>query len=108
MSKQTEKTTLSGQATQEQIEQWKQKHGEIFQVVVEDKVCYLRKPTRAIISATTAVASQSGGIKSNEVLLNSCWLGGDEAIKTDDAYFFGASQQLAGIMEIKSSELKKL
>ena len=32
--------------TKEQIKEWKAKHGELFEITVEDKSCVLHRPTR--------------------------------------------------------------
>ena len=97
---------LIGQATPEQITKWKKLHGDIFQVVVDGSVCYVKKPNRATISHMATLANNP--IRANEVLLNDTWLGGDATIKTDDDKFLGVSSQLAAIVEIKEAELKKL
>ena len=47
-------------------------------------------------------------MKYNEILLNNCWLAGDEEIKTDDALFLGVSTKLGELVEVKEAELKKL
>lgn len=97
------------QATEQQIQEWKNKHKDIFLLTSDDKACYVRKPSRKDVSY--AMAASSGGkdlIKMQEVLLNNCWLGGDEEMRTDDDYFYGVSPQLTGLMEAKEVELKKL
>jgi len=96
---------LKGVATQEQIELWKKKHGDVFKVNVGDSVCYLRKPDRKIMKYYLAT---SDPISAKEVLLVNCWLGGDEDIKTEDELFLGATTVLAEIIEIKEAEIKKL
>ena len=103
----TEEKKMNGEATKEQIQAWKAKHKEVFQITVGDSVCYLHKPDRVTMKAIASVGN-SDPIRANEVLLANCWLGGDESIKTDDAKFFGVSSQLAKIVEIKEAELKKL
>lgn len=99
--------------TKEMIESWKKKfgEGEVFVYRVEDengdeKVAYLRKPSRKTVSYSSAV--QNNPIKSNEVLLNGCWLAGDEEIKTDDRLFYGVSRKLGELIEAKTGELEKL
>ena len=47
-------------------------------------------------------------IKFNEVILKSCWLGGDEVIKTDDALFMGVSQVLAEVIQVREASIEKL
>lgn len=93
--------------TNEQIEGWKKKYGDIFEVTADGKTAYLKKPDRKALSAA-AVIGKSDPMKYNEVLLNNCWLAGDEEIKTDDSLFLGVSSHLAELIEIKEAELKKL
>jgi len=47
-------------------------------------------------------------MKFNEIMLNSCWIDGDEEIKTDDSLFLAASSKLAELIEVKEAELVKL
>ena len=54
------------------------------------------------------MAGQNDPIKFSELILNSCWLAGDEQIKTDDELFMGVSQLLGEMIKIKSFELEKL
>lgn len=89
------------------IAEWKNSYGEVFQVEVDGHVAFLRKPTRKALSAA-AVIGKTDPMKYNEILLNNCWLEGDEAIKTDDSLFLGVSAQLAELIEIKEATLKKL
>ncbi len=95
------------QIAKEQIEEWKKKHGDVFCVTVDGKTAYLKKPDRKTLSAA-AVLGKSDPMKYNEVMLNNCWLGGDEEIKTDDALFLGVSSKLSELIEIKEAEIKKL
>jgi hypothetical protein len=92
---------------QEQIDQWKKKHGTIFLIKVEDKVCYLKKPDRKTLSYAATVGAKDN-LKFNEAILANCWLGGDEEMKTDDSLFLSVSTRLAEIIEIKEAELVKL
>jgi hypothetical protein len=97
---------LKGTATAEQISEWKQKNGDIFKVEVGDSACYLKKPDRKTMSYVATLGNSP--IRANEVLLDNCWLGGDESIKTDDEKFFGVSAKLAEIVQIKEAEITKL
>ena len=99
-------TQLKGTATTEQIAEWKKKHGDIFKVEVGDSVCYLKKPDRKTMSYVATLGNNP--IRANEALLQNCWLGGDESIKTDDEKFFGVSAKLAEIIQIKEAEITKL
>lgn len=89
------------------IAEWKKKYGDVFKYTVDGKTCYLRKPDRTIL-AYVRVASNDNDVRFNELLLENCWLDGDEEIKTDDAYFLGISNFLPQIIEIKLGDLSKL
>lgn len=99
---------MSQEITQEQIEDLKAKHGEIFMLEFEDgKKAYLKKPDRKVLSfAMTKMQTNPLGFA--ETILNQCFVAGDEEVKTQDTYFFGAAAQLEGLMEVKNAELKKL
>jgi hypothetical protein len=97
---------LKGKATAEQISEWKQKHGDIFKAEVGDSVCYLKKPDRKTMSYVATLGNSP--VRANEALLENCWLGGDESIKTDDEKFFGVSSKLTEIIQIKDAEIVKL
>lgn len=97
---------LKGTATAEQISEWKKKHGDIFKVEVDDSVCYLKKPDRKTMSYVATLGNNP--IRANEALLQNCWLGGDDDIKTNDEKFFGVSGKLAEIIEVKDAEITKL
>lgn len=93
--------------TPEQIAEWKAQHQNVFCIAIEDKKCYLKAPDRKTLSYASSVAT-SNPMKFNEILLNGCWLGGDEEIKTNDSLFLSASSKLAEIIEVKEATLEKL
>jgi len=97
---------LKGLATDKQIAEWKKKHGDIFKVEVEDSICYLKKPDRKTMSYVATLGNNP--VRANEALLENCWLGGDNDIKTNDEKFFGVSSKLNEIVEIKDAEITKL
>ena len=99
----------SNLATPEQIKEWKEKHLDVYQIEIpeDNKVCYLRKPTRTELSYGSKVGAQDP-MKFNEHILNVCWLGGDEEIKTNDSLFLAVSTQLEEVLAFKKAELKKL
>lgn len=98
---------LTGQATAEQIEVWKKKYGKVVAIIIDGHICYLRKPDRRILGYASSVGAKDP-IKFNELMLANCWLGGSEAIKTDDDLFLGASGKLAELIEFKEAELVNL
>jgi hypothetical protein len=98
---------LIGQATAEQIEQWKSKHKDIFAITVDGHIAYLKRPDRKAISYASSIGAKDP-IKFNEIILNNCWLGGSEEIKTDDGFFFGVSGKITELIQVKEAELVKL
>ena len=94
-------------ATKEQIAEWKAKYTDVFRITVEDKACYVKKPSRKALGYAT-VSGKENPLKFNEVMLNDCWLAGDEEIKTDDSLFLSVSPKLAELIEIKETEMGKL
>ena len=91
--------------TKEQIKEWKAKHGELFEITVEDKSCILHRPTRKDLSYASAVKDP---VKMSEVMLNALRVAGDEEIKEDDSLFLAAIQKMQDILEVKEAEIKKL
>ena len=100
------KTKLIGEVTPEQIQDWKKKYGQIFGIVVDGHICYLKKPDRKILGFAS-VAGKTSNVKFNESLLNNCFIGGSEEIKTDDDLFLGACRELPEIIQMKEAELVK-
>ena len=91
--------------TKEQIKEWKEKYGELFQITVEDKSCILRKPNRQDLSYASVVKDP---IKMLETLLNRLWVAGDEAIKNDDSLFMAVVNKMDEVLKVKEAEIKKL
>ena len=93
--------------TKEQIQEWKNQYKDIFVISVEDKKVYLRTPDRKTLSYASSLATKDP-LKFNEVILNNCWLGGDEEIKTNDELFLAVSSKLPDLIQIKEATLEKL
>ena len=91
--------------TKEQIKEWKEKHGELFQVTVDGKGCILRKPNRQDLSYASVVKDP---ITMSETLLNRLWGAGDEDIKTDDSLFMAVVNRMDEVLKVKEAEIKKL
>ncbi len=90
-----------------EIKALKQKHGDVFEIEVEDKVAYVKKPGRKELSYATAV-SASDPFKMNETLLEACWIAGDKEILEDDEYFLPACSVLEELIKTKEAKIKKL
>lgn len=91
--------------TTEQINEWKRKHGDLFQITVEGKSCILRKPGRQDLSYASVVKDP---IKMSETLLQRLWVAGDEEIKTDDSLFIAVVGKMEEVLRVKEAEIKKL
>ena len=88
------------------ISEWKSKYGEISGIVIEGRICYLRPVDRKTLSYASSVGAKDP-MQFNEIILNNCWLGGDEEIKTNDTLFLSAGAKLAELIEIKEAKLVK-
>ncbi len=91
----------------DQIKAWKLKHGDVFEVSIEGKMAWLKKPDRKTLAfAMTKVQSDPLGFA--EAIINNCWLGGDDELRLNDDYFLALSAQLDKLIETKIAEIKKL
>jgi len=102
-----EEKGLKGVATPEQIQTWKNLHGDVFVIEVEGRVGYLKRPDRSTMSAAISIGEKDP-MRFNEIMLENCWLGGDEAIKTEDRYFLAVIPQLDVLVDFGVATLKKL
>lgn len=91
--------------TEEQIQQYKDKYKQVYEITVEDKSCLVRKPNRKDLSY---VSTQKDPIRMSETMLNQIWLEGDEEIRTDDELFLAVIKKIDEISEVKEAEVKKL
>ncbi len=101
------KIELNGVATEEQIATWKEKYSEIFAVTVDSHIVYLKKPDRKTLSFASNIGTKDP-IKFNEILLNNCFIGGSEEVKTNDSLFLSVSTKLSELIEVKEAEMVKL
>ena len=106
------------EVTPTQIAQWKKEHGDdnILKLTIipaqkdtklNPAVCYVRKPTltEMIMAEQTG---QNSILQEGEVLLQSCWLAGDEIIKTNPEYTIQACYKAHGLFEKMVSTLEKV
>ncbi len=91
--------------TKDQLNEWKKKHGDLFEITIDGKSCILHRPTRRDLSYASVVKDP---IKMSETMLGQLWVAGDEEIKTDDGLFLAAIQKMQEVLEVKEAEIKKL
>lgn len=94
-------------ATKEQIQAWKQQYKQIYEITIDGYTAYLKKPGRQEIGYAATIGANNP-MAFNEAILNTCWLDGDEEIKTNDDLFLAACGKISEIIEVKIAELKKL
>lgn len=96
-----------------QIQQWQVRWGEVheIEVVIDDEgntaKGYIRKPDFDVLAASVKFAD-SDPLKSGTILLESCWLGGDEIIKTDGEAKLAAIKAIGSLIKIREARIKKL
>ena len=108
MAKNDKKPTLA-EITPELIKEWKGKYDAVFQFNSTDGVVgYFRNPDISEMEAATALMSQGHPIKSNKLLAESCFLGGDDATYKENKYLFGLSKKLSKLIVTVEGELEQL
>ena len=98
------KAQLQGQASPDQIAEWKEKHGKVYCYEVDGKICYLRAVDRNTYSLAASKVSTSPA-KFNEIVIENIWLGGDVSIKKDDSYYYGLCDHVEELMAKKKGSL---
>ena len=91
--------------TKEQVAEWKRKHGDIFELSVEDKSCIVRRPNRKDLSYVSVVKNP---IQMSETLLKQLWVDGDKEILEDDSLVLAVIPKMEEVIKIKESAIKKL
>jgi len=91
--------------TKEQVAEWKRKHGDIFELSVENKSCIVRRPNRKDLSYVSVVKNP---IQMSETLLKQLWVDGDKEILEDDSLFLAVIPKMEEVIKIKESAIKKL
>lgn len=90
---------------QKKIDEWKAKHGDLYQISVEGKSCLLRRPTRKDISYASVVRDP---MQLSETMLKQLWLDGDREILEQDDLFLAVVARMEEVMKIKEAEIKKI
>lgn len=97
---------IAGQVTGEQIEKWKKEHRNVYGIIADNKICYLKKPGRKEMSYAASIGP-SDPMGMVEAIITTCWLGGCEEFKTDEELFLSAVSQIEEITKTKQAELVK-
>jgi hypothetical protein len=89
------------------IEKMKAEHGGVFEVVYDGTTILLAKPSRKIVSLALA-KGKTDALAMSEVLIQNCWLGGDESLKTDVGLAISLMPRVDEILGVKQLEIKNL
>ena len=110
----TDKDTATGEPTEEEkaIQRLKAQYGKVYQLRVTDDegnllLGYLKKPSIEILSASISVG-QSDPLRGTRIILESCWLEGNERILKEDDLLISALSAVEAIVQFRKAELVKL
>lgn len=91
-----------------QIENWKKEHGKVFGYISEDgKIGVFRTPDLTILDLCQAIAKGSS-VRYDCAMIENCWLGGDECLKSETKYVLGIKNWLADLIEVITGEMGEL
>lgn len=90
-----------------QINEWKEKYGSVYELPVEDKVAYLREPDMKDFKRAFTAMQTNGDLAFGEEMINILFIGGDEEVKNDDAYFLPARKEMATFFIFDDAEITK-
>lgn len=94
-------------ADDKQIQEWKEKYGGVYALPVEDKIAYLREPKMKDFKRAFSAMQDNGDLAFGEEMINQLFIGGDEEIKTDDAYFLPARKEIKEFFNFEEPEITK-
>jgi len=98
-----------GQATPEQVQEWKSKYKQgIYAIEVDDHVAYFKNPNRQEMNCAMSKASAEAALDMYDELAKRTLIGGSEEVLDDDQKFFGVVQQIKVKMEGKKATLVNL
>ena len=89
------------------IKEWKKKYGDVYKIQVDGKCCYLKPPTRQIVSYSISLQERDP-VEADMVLLKNCWLYGDMEIQDNLNLFLSVRHELGKLFDLKKARLIKL
>lgn len=86
--------------------------GAVYKLQVGDYSCYLKEISRPVMEIALGMIMPINGaprlITAGEIILNSCWIEGDQEIRTVEKWLIEASLKCCEMIERQNSELAKL
>lgn len=95
-------------ATQEQIQEWKEKYGGVYELPIEDKSAYLKEPKMQDFKRAFTAMQKGGDIAFGEEMINALWIEGDEEIRDEDEYFLPARKELVDFFNYPDAVIGKV
>jgi len=88
-------------ATEEQIQQWKDKHGSIYELEYDGRIAYVFDPiNKLVIMKALMQAMIKGSFEFVDAFIANCFLGGDETIKQDNRVKAGLIEKVQDLVDI--------
>lgn len=106
-------TENNGGVTADNIAAWKNLHGRIQEVYVDDAEAgvrltgYFKRPDMKTMQAVSAI-SKSNEVRGGELLFDNCWLGGAQELKDDAIYKMSGIAALSELFGKCTHRLKNL
>lgn len=106
--KNTTKAKNPTKASAEQIAEWKGKYKGVYEVETETgSFIYLSDPMEKLpVMKVLIGAMVKGSFEFVDALINNCWIGGDESIKTNNMVKTGIFDKVKDIIEIPDAEIE--
>lgn len=99
---------ISGTVLKSQIDTWKKEFGGVYCYISDDmKIGYFQAPTLLILDRCEC-QSNGSKLRFNKLLVDSCWLGGDETLKTSEKHLLGLYKWLPFLTDITEGVLAKI
>ncbi len=106
-----EARTYDGGISPEQVEEMKKKHRKVFRVDIVDgedtHVGYFKRPDFETIKTITKLGKVDE-VAAGKVMMDNCWLGGSEELRTDAVLFMAVQVQLGKMVNGCMGSLKNL
>lgn len=100
---------LVGSVSPKKTEEWKLKYkAGIYAIEVDGHIAYFKNPNRHELNCAMSKADRDNTLAIYEELANLTFIGGSEAVLTDDQMFLGICQELHLKLEGKKATLVNL
>ena len=113
MESKTSKSAYAGGVSKSRMASWKKEFGKVHKIEVKvsesEKVTgYLREPSRDQYGTCAQIAQKKTALAGGEFILNNCWLGGDDRIKSDDKVYISAAISAMELFDFLPSSISEV